>query len=198
MLRRLAEVVDVRMLLVAPSDDPASPPRRTVTALQREVNARTIGSDVAATPLAPDFYFSVGDPTAEADEIAARILRLGREGVAFNRIAVLHQQGAPADDRICAALERAEIPSWRIGGRALDQTPLGHAALSLIQLLLDPDAVERSALLDMLSHRALHERPLGVVRRAARWEQQALDAGLTTGLHEMRATSGRLVGIGGI
>ncbi|MXX48631.1 MAG: hypothetical protein F4Z38_10075 [Chloroflexi bacterium] len=186
LLRRLSGVVDVRMLLVAPSEDPASPPRRTVTALQRDVNARTIGSDVAAAPLAPDFYFSVGDPTAEADEIAARILRLGREGVAFNRIAVLHQQGAPADDRICAALERAEVPTWRIGGRALDQTPLGHAVLSLIQLLLDPDAVERSALLDLLSHRALHERPLGVVRRAARWEQQALDAGLTTGLHEMR------------
>lgn len=186
LLRRLSRIVDVRMLLVAPSEDPASPPRRTVSALQGEVNARTIGSDVAAAPLAPDFYFSVGDPTAEADEIAARILRLGREGVAFNRIAVLHQQGAPADDRICAALERAEIPSWRIGGRALDQTPLGHAALSLIQLLLDPEAVERGALLDLFSHRALRERPLDVVRRAARWEQQALDAGLTTGLHEMR------------
>ncbi|MXY85571.1 MAG: hypothetical protein F4Y95_03520 [Chloroflexi bacterium] len=186
LLRRLSGVVDVRMLLVAPSEGPASPPRRTVSALQGEVNARVIGSDLAAAPLAPDFYFSVGDPTAEVDEIAARILRLGREGVAFNRIAVLHQQGAPADDRICAALERAEVPTWRIGGRALDQTPLGHAVLSLIQLLLDPDAVERSALLDLLSHRALHERPLGVVRRAARWEQQALDAGLTTGLHEMR------------
>ena len=185
LLRRLSAVADVRVLLVAPSEDPASPPRRTVGALRREVDARVIRSDVRAAPFAPDSYFSVGDPTSEADEIAARILGLGRKGVAFHRVAVLHQQGAPADDRICAALERAEIPTWRIGGRALDQTPLGHAVLSLIQLLLDPDAVERSALLDLLSHRALRERPLGVVRRAARWEQQALDAGLATGLHEM-------------
>ena len=186
LLSRLAAVADVRMLLVAPSEDPASPPRRTVSALRREIDVRVIKSDLAAAPLAPDCYFSVGDPTAEADEIAARILSLGREGVAFHRVAVLHQQGAPADDRICAALERAEIPSWRIGGRALEQTPLGHAVLSMIQLLLAPEAAERSGMLDLLSHRALHERPLGVVRRAARWEQLALDAGLTTGLHEMR------------
>lgn len=186
LVRRLSAVVDVRMLLVAPSEDPASPPRRTVEALQRDVDARVIRPDVSAAPLARDFYFSVGDPTAEADEIAARILSLGRDGVAFHRVAVLHQQGAPADDRICAALERAEIPTWRIGGRALDQTSLGHAVLSLIQLLLDPTAVERGALLDLFSHRALHERPLGVVRRAAGWEQLALDAGLTVGLHEMR------------
>ncbi|MYD74633.1 MAG: hypothetical protein F4Y11_10630, partial [Chloroflexi bacterium] len=52
--------------------------------------------------------------------------------------------------------------------------------------LLDPDAVERSAVRDLCSPRALHERPLGGVRRAARWERQALDAGLTTGLHDMR------------
>ena len=99
---------------------------------------------------------------------------------------MLHQQGAPADDRICAALERADIPVWRIGGRQLAHTPVGRAVRSLTSFLLEPETVERSALLDWLSHRALRERPLGVVRRPARWERIGLDAGLTRSLGEMR------------
>jgi len=186
LLARLAEAVDVRMLLVAPSDEPGSPPRRTLAALRRELNATVIESDLAAAPLAPDFYFSVGDQSAEADEIAARILDLGREGIAVHRIAVLHQLGAPADDRICAALERGGITSWRIGGRQLDQTPIGNAALGLLRILLDPADVERGALFDLLAHRAIRERPIDIVRRPAQWERIALDAGLTRGLHDMR------------
>ena len=187
LLGRLSQAAEVRMLLVAPSDDPASPPRRTLAALRRELNARVIASGLAPAPLASDRYFSVGDPTAEADEIASRILQLGREGVGFQRIAVLHQQGAPGDDRICAALERAGVPSWRIGGRQLAQTPVGHAALRLARFLLDPERVERSELLDWLSHRALRARPLGIARNPARWERIALEAGLTRGLLEMGA-----------
>jgi hypothetical protein len=186
LLARLARATDVHMLLVAPSDDPASPPQRTLAALRREINPRVIQSPIAPTPFAPDRYFSAGDPTAEADELASRILQHGREGVAFHRVAVLHQQGAPGDDRICAALERAGIPSWRIGGRRLANTPLGRAAISLVRLLLDPESVERIELTDWLSHRALRERPLNIARRPSTSERVALDAGLTRGLHLMR------------
>lgn len=185
LLARLSLAADVRMLLVAPSDDPASPAQRTLAALRRELNPRVIRSLIPVLPLAPDSYFSVGDPTAEADEIASRILQLGRNGVAFHRIAILHQQGSAADDRICAALERADIPSWRIGGRQLLHTPPGRAALSLAQILLDPESVERTALLDWLSHRSLNDRPLDIERSPAQWDRAALDAGLTRGLHQM-------------
>ncbi len=186
LLGRLSRVADVRMLLVAPSEDPSSPPRRTLDSIRRELNPRVSRSQIAAAPMAADRYFSVGDPTAEADEIASRILQLGREDVAFHRVAVLHQQGAPADDRICAALDRAGVPSWRIGGRQIAHTPIGHAAQTLAEFLLEPGGVERGALLDWLSHRALRERPLDVDRRPGRWERIALDAGLTRGLHEIR------------
>ncbi len=186
LLARLSAVADVRMLLVSPLDDPASPAQRTLAALRRELNPRVIRSLIPATPLAPDHYFSVGDPTAEADEIASRILELGRDGVAFHRVAILHQQGSPSDDRICAALQRAGVASWRIGGRQLAQTPIGHAALTVAEFLLAPGSVERGGLLDWVSHRALRERPLGIARSPGRWERVALDAGLTRGLHEMR------------
>ena len=186
LLARLSRAAEVRLLLVAPSADPASPARRTLAALRRELNPQVIRSSIPASPLAADCYFSVGDPTAEADEIASRILGLGRDGVAFHRIAILHQQGSAADDRICAALERAGIPAWRIGGRQLGQTPIGHAALTLAEFLLEPGGVERGALLDWLSHRALRGRLLGAARRPGLWERVALDAGCTRGLGEMR------------
>ncbi len=186
LLARVAEAVDVHLLLVAPSADPGSPPQRTCAALRREIGARVVQSPIAPTPLAPERYFSVGDPTAEADEIARRLLQLGRDGIEFHQVAILHQQGASADDRICAALERAGIPSWRIGGRQLAQTPIGHAVRALLRFLLDPDAVERSALLDWLSHRALRANPLGVAPARRDWERITVEAGLGVGLRQMR------------
>ena len=182
LLKRLAAATDVRMLLVAPSDDPASPPQHTLTALRRDLNARVIRPDLPKASLAPDHYFSVGDPTAEADEIASRILALAGDGVAFHRIAILHQQGSPTDDRICAALGRADIPSWRIGGRQLARTPIGHAVQRLARVLLSPATVERSELLDWLSHRVLRERLLDHHRHPAQWERASIDAGLTRNL----------------
>ena len=185
LLARLSEATSVRMLLVAPSDDATSPAMSTLAALRREISARVIRSTIPAQRMAADHFFSAGDPRDEADEVATRILELGREQVPFHRVAVLHQQGASADDRICAALERAGVPSWRIGGRQLAQTPIGHAARTLAGVLLDPDAVERGGLLDWLSHRALRERIVGVERRLGSWEGVALDAGLGRGLHLM-------------
>ena len=186
LLARLAQSTDVRMLLVTPSNDPDSLSNHTLDTLRRELNVRVIRSRLSPEPLAPDHYFSVGDPTAEADAIASRILQLGRDGVAFHDIAIFHQQGTSADERICAALERAEIPSWRIGGRQLADTPIGQAASTLVSILLNPESVERTTLLDWMSHRALRDRPLGVTRRPAQWERIALDAGLARGLHQMR------------
>ena len=185
LFKRLAQATDVRILLVAPSNDPASPPRRTVSAIRRELSVRVIGSQLPLANLAPDHYFSVGDPTAEADEIAARILELANDGTAFHRIAILHQQGAPTDDRLCAALERADIPIWRIGGRQLARTPLGHAAQRLVRVLLSPETVERAELLDWLSHRSLRQRLLDHHRHPAQWERVSVDAGLTRNLFAM-------------
>ena len=185
LFKRLAQATDVRMLLVAPSNDPASPPRRTVSAIRRELNVRVIGSQLPPANLAPDHYFSVGDPTAEADEIASRILELANDGTAFHRIAILHQQGAPTDDRLCAALERADIPTWRIGGRQLARTPIGHAAQRLAHVLLSPETVERAELLDWLSHRSLRQRLLDHHRHPAQWERVSVDAGLTRNLFAM-------------
>ena len=180
------------MLLVAPSDDPSALPLRTVDALRRELDVRVERSALRASPPSVERFFSAGDPTAEADEIASRILDLARDdlardGVAAHRIAVLHQQGPSADDRICAALDRAGLPSWRIAGQPLRQTPIGRAAQELFRVLLAPDEVERSDLIDWLAHRSLTIRPLGHRREVAVWERVSLEAGLARGLGSMRS-----------
>ncbi len=186
LLGRIADATDVRMLLVAPFDDPQTLPMQTAATLQRETGARIVRSKLSAMPLAPDHYFSVGDPTAEADEIARLILEMANDGLVWRRAAVFHQLGAPADDRICAALERADVPSWRIAGRQLSLTSIGRATLGLVELLLDPDRAQPSECLDWLSHRALRARPLNVVRRPVRWEPYGLELGRSGGLHALR------------
>ncbi|MYF23004.1 MAG: PD-(D/E)XK nuclease family protein [Chloroflexi bacterium] len=186
LLARISEAVEVHMLLVAPDDDPRSPPLRTLDALRGETAARVIRSPIPTSSRAPERYFSSGDPTAEADEIASRILGLGRDGIAFHRVAILHQQGAPGDERLAASLARADIPVWRVGGRQIAATPPGHASLVLCRLLLAPTSVERSALIDWLSHRSLRDRPLDITRRPGVWDRVAVEAGLSHGLHTMR------------
>ncbi|MCY3567741.1 MAG: PD-(D/E)XK nuclease family protein, partial [Chloroflexi bacterium] len=186
LLARISEAIDVHMLLVAPDDDPRSPPLRTLEALRRETAAQVIRSAIAPAPRATERYFSSGDPTAESDEIAGRILGLGRDGIAFHRVAILHQQGAPGDERLAASLARAKIPVWRVGGQQVAAAALGHASLALCRLLLAPTTVERSVLLDWLTHRSLWERPLGIVRRPAAWDRIAVEAGLSRGLHAIR------------
>ena len=98
----------------------------------------------------------------------------------------MHQQGAPGDERLAASLARAEIPVWRVGGQQASAAPLGHASLALCRMLLAPTTVERSALIDWLSHRSLRERPLDIARRPAAWDRVAMEAGLSRGLHAMR------------
>ena len=187
LLVRAARVNDVRMLLVAPNDDPRSPPLRTLETLQRETAARVARSPISPATPATEHYFSSGDPSAESDEIARRILQLGSEGIPFNRLAIMHQQGASGDERLAASLARADIPVWRVGGQQVIATPLGHASLSLCRLLLAPTEVRRSALIDWLSHRSLRERPLGVTRRSGAWDRVAIEAGLNHDLHAITA-----------
>lgn len=182
LIARCARITDVRMLLVMAGAAADAPPQRTLAALQRECGALVERSSVAPAAAPSQQYFSASDPSSEADEIASRILQLGHQGTAFDRMLVLHQHGSPGDDRIAASLERAGVPSWRIGGQSLAQTPLGQAALGLAAVLLQPETAQRGALLDLLSHRAVQ-----CSGRAADWEQQALAAGLDRGLHEMAA-----------
>ena len=185
LIARCARVTDVRMLLVMAGAAADAPPQRTLAALKRECGAIVERSSIAPAAAPSQHYFSASDPSAEADEIASRILQLAHDGTAFHRIAVLHQHGSPGDDRLVASLERAGVPSWRIGGQRLAQTPLGQAAVGLASVLLRPETAQRGTLLDLLSHRAFgHLQRSG---RAADWEQQALAAGLDRGLHEMAA-----------
>ncbi len=194
LIRRCAEAAAVRILMVDPAraGNDTSIPIRTTQLLTGESNAELVRHTTAATPLTESECFSTGDPIAEAEEVARRILELARGGIPFHRVAVLHQQGAPADERIRAALVRAGVPVWPIAGESVARSAPGRAARDLLRLLLtDGERVERSALIDALAQPGLaNPLPLGVddmTRQPQQWERAASAAALVRGWPSMRA-----------
>lgn len=119
--------------------------------------------------------FSAPDPEAEAEEITRRILELGRAGTRFNEVAIFHRQGAAADRRLSAALERAGLPIYRSRGTPIGWTSDGRAARQLLQLLWQTPT--RSLLLELLANPGLST---GVQARPILWERISRSAGLVS------------------
>lgn len=198
LLHRCSEAVDVRMLLVDPAGSDVDPsiPRTTASWLEGDAGAEIARSRIADESLVDTSCFSAADPVSEAEEIARRILELGRDGVPFDRVAVLHQQGSAADERIAAALARAAIPVWRIGGEPVARSAPGRAARDLLRILLtDGEQLERVSLIDALAQPGLAD-PLTigdaeVVRRPEQWERVADAAGLIRGWQAMQGQLGQ-------
>ena len=194
LLRRCAEAVDVRVLLVDPPGAEVHPsiPMRSADLLAADTNGQIIrGASPAASPTEAQF-FSTSDPVAEAEEIARRILDLAREGVPFHRVAVLHQQGPATDERIAATLDRAGVPVWRIAGEPVTRSAAGRATRELLRLLLsDADQVDQVELIDALARPGLADRLwIGdeeVARRPQQWERVAEAAGQVRGWQPTQA-----------
>ena len=201
LLQRCAEAVEVHMLIVDPVGASSEPsiPLDTAKLLATEADGEIMAAATQSEPLADAECFSSGDSVGEAEEIARRILELARGGVPFQRIAVLHQQGAAADEQIRSALERARIPVWLIAGHPVVRSPAGRATRDLLRLLLaDRDRVERVALLDTLAQSGLADRlpigPHGVIRQPQQWERLADATSLVRGWIPMHARLERWLG----
>ena len=76
-------------------------------------------------------FFSAPGEGLEAVEIARRILRLAREGVAFDQVAILLRNPDRYQPMIEDALRRARIPAWFSRGTARPH-PSGRAFLALL------------------------------------------------------------------
>jgi ATP-dependent helicase/nuclease subunit B len=76
-------------------------------------------------------FFSAPGEGLEAVEIVRRILRLAREGVAFDQVAILLRNPDRYQPMIEDALRRAEIPGWFSRGSARPH-PSGRAFLALL------------------------------------------------------------------
>ena len=126
LIRQAARVTEVHFVALAPDDQDFAYARRAVRRLCRETGTTASEAPDAspARDLVPD-AFSAADPQAEAEEIARRILDLARSGVRFHNIAIFHRQGPAADQRLAAALQRAEIPVYRARGLSLRRTAAG-------------------------------------------------------------------------
>jgi ATP-dependent helicase/nuclease subunit B len=88
--------------------------------------------------------FSAPGEGLEAAEIARRILRMAREGVAFDRIAILLRSPERYQPMIEEALRRASIPAWFSRGSTRPD-PGGRAFLALLACAAERVSASRFA-----------------------------------------------------
>ena len=176
LIRQAARVTEVHFVALAPADQDFAYARRAVRRLCRETGttASEAPGGSAARDVVPE-AFSAADPQAEAEEIARRILDLARSGVGFHHIAIFHRQGPAADQRLAAALQRAEIPVYRARGLSLRRTAAGRATRQLLRLLWDTPT--RSTLLELLANPAIKRE---IEAKPILWERISRSAGLVS------------------
>ena len=176
LIRQAARVTEVHFVALAPDDQDFAYARRAVRRLCRETGTTASEAPDAspALDLVPE-AFSAPDPQAEAEEIARRILDLARSGVRFHNIAIFHRQGPAADQRLAAALQRAEIPVYRARGLSLRRTAAGRATRQLLRLLWDTPT--RSTLLELLGNPAIKRE---IDAKPILWERISRSAGLVS------------------
>ena len=192
LILRAAQYTDTTMLVMAPSGDPDFAPARELAAQvaqQAAVQPRTLGAVGEAPPQERQPQtesFSAADQQAEAEEIARRVLDLAQEGIRFHQMAVFHKLGTHGDDRLAAALERADIPVYRANGFPVSETAAGRAALQLLELLWGEPT--RSKLLELLANPALRRTlPGRVHRKPIFWERISRSAGMVRRWDQMSA-----------
>lgn len=108
---------------------PAGPAASTLARLQLHLFARDIPPD--GPPDDTFEFFSAAGEGLESVEIARRILRLAREGLPFDRIAVLLRSPGGYLPLVEDALRRAGVPAW-FSRSAARPDPSGRAFLALL------------------------------------------------------------------
>lgn len=122
-LRRLAQALDVSAQPLAP--DTSTPMSR----LQQRLFMPA--APVAEPPGDAVELVSAAGESREGVELARRLLAKAREGVPFDRMAVLLRSPGAYRASIADALRRAEIPAWFADGEQVPE-PSGRAFLALL------------------------------------------------------------------
>lgn len=130
-----------RNLLGVPSEEPLAPERTQLELLRQRLFQ-------PATASMPDdgsveFFSSPGEG-AECVEIARRILALARQGVPFDRVAILLRQPERYQALVEDALRRAEIPAYFAHG-VMRPDPAGRAFLALLECAVERFSASRFA-----------------------------------------------------
>lgn len=130
-----------RDLLGVPSEEPAAPARTQLEFLRQslfQASAASMPGDGSV-----EFFSSPGEG-AECVEIARRILALAKEGVAFDRVAILLRQPERYQALVEDALRRAEIPAYFSQG-VMRPDPAGRAFLALLECAVERLSASRFA-----------------------------------------------------
>ena len=167
--------------------------RQTVDRMRRRgVQVEALDDGTAERgPRAARAVFSCADRQAETEETVRRVLEDLADGVPAAEIAILHRMDPVYDEMICGVLDRAGVPHYRSAGHPVRRSPVGRAALNLLQLLYAEP--RRGPLLELLSLPGIDltwiDSPAPDTRltpRPARWEALSKELGLVKGWDEFR------------
>lgn len=134
------------------------------------------------------------DRASEAREAARAVVAALEEGVAIDRIAVLHGADRAYARLLREALAAADVPVAATPGIPLSETPAGRGVLALLDVARED--LSRTALVDALSVAPVRrELPAGAGRvplRLGRWDRISRAAGVTHGRGRWRDGIGAL------
>ena len=150
------------------------------------------GGNAERGPRAVRAVFSCADRQAETEETVRRVLEDLGAGVPAAEIAILHRMDPVYDEMICGVLDRAGVPRYRSAGHPVRRSPVGRAALNLLQLLYAEP--RRGPLLELLSLPGIDLAWIDsdtldttLTPRPARWEALSKELGLVKGWEEFGA-----------
>ena len=168
--------------------------RQTVDRIRRRgVQVESLDDGAAQRgPRVARAVFSCTDRQAETEETVRRVLEDLAAGVPAADIAILHRMDPVYDELICGVLDRAGVPHYRSAGHPVRRSPVGRAALNLLQLLYDEP--RRGPLLELLSLPGIDlawidspDIDAKLTPRPARWEALSKELGLVKGWDEFGA-----------
>ena len=174
--------------------EPFSFVKQTIDRMRRRgVQVESLDDGTAERgPRAARAVFSCADRQAETEETVRRVLEDLAAGVPAAEVAILHRMDPVYDEMICGVLDRAGVPHYRSAGHPVRRSPVGRAALNLLQLMYAEP--RRGPLLELLSLPGIDlawidsaTPETSLTPRPARWEALSKELGLVMGWDEFDA-----------
>lgn len=146
----------------------------------------TFGGDTSVEPDDSFEMFAAASEALECVEIARRVSKLAREGVAFDRMAILLRSTERYTSVLKEAFDRAQIPLWLAEGLRRPH-PAGRALLGLLHFANEGFPATR-----FVEYLSLGQAPpqriisAGEIYAPAFWERLILDAAVVGGLERWK------------
>jgi ATP-dependent helicase/nuclease subunit B len=143
----------------------------------------SVAAGASAEPAPTASLITASDADAEVRSAVRTVLNAAREGVAFEKMALLYSMASPYARLVSEHLNAAAIPWNGAAAQTLAERVAGRTLRRL--LALPSRRYHRSAVFELLAAGPVRGES-GAVVPAARWERVSREAGVVEGLDEWR------------